>query len=256
MADKFAAALPPHVPAERFVRILLMAVQNQPELAAPDVDRRSLYSAGMKAAQDGLVIDGREAALVTFKSGDTKVVQYIPMTFGIIKKVRNSGELKALSAHVVYENDYFEYALGDDEHISHRPCLDKDRGKMIMAYSIAWLKDGGIQREIMTYEEIEQVRKVSKSGNTYETNKPKGIWAKWPGEMWKKTVIRRLSKRLPMSTDIEGVITAVDSDYEFKSEPEAETVPVLEGGKTRAAAIITGATQEPEEVPEEVPEEI
>ena len=44
-------------------------------------------------------------------------------------------------------------------------------------------------------------------------------WTKSWGEMAKKTVIRRQSKRLPKSTDIEMVVKRIDDDYDF-DEPE------------------------------------
>ena len=45
----------------------------------------------------------------------------MPMVGGIIEKLRRSGELITLSANVVYENDVYEYELGDNERIIHKP---------------------------------------------------------------------------------------------------------------------------------------
>lgn len=57
--------------------------------------------------------------------------------------------------------------------------------------------------------------------------------------MAKKTVIRRLAKRLPMSTDLESVITSVDEQYQLK---EVQTQEVRRG-----IAAIHAATQEQDE---------
>ena len=103
MQPEFAAALPPQIPAERFVRTVMTAVQLEPKLLG--ADRKSLLSSCMRAAQDGLMLDGREAALVTY--GDK--VQYLPMVGGILKKLRQSGQLLSISANVVYEKDEFDY---------------------------------------------------------------------------------------------------------------------------------------------------
>lgn len=187
-APEFSRALPAHVPPERFRRVAETAILNNPDLFG--ANRRSLMTACIKAAQDGLYPDGRDAALVVFKGQ----VQYMPMIAGILKKARNSGDLASISAHVVYERDEFDYALGDDERITHRPHLGGARGKPIAAYAIARTKDGAVYREVMSVEEVEQVRRVSRAGNS-------GPWATWWGEMARKTVLRRLSKRLPMSTD-------------------------------------------------------
>ena len=199
MAPEFQAALPPQIPVEKFIRTTLTAIQMQPDLL--NADRRSLLGSCMKAAQDGLLCDGREAALVIFNSKSGRTVQYMPMVGGILKKIRNSGELASISAQVVYDKDHFDYELGDDERIVHKPFLGKERGSPIAVYGIAKTKDGAIYREVMSVDEVEQVRKVSRaSGN--------GPWVQWWGEMAKKTVIRRLAKRLPSRADVDSVLDA------------------------------------------------
>ena len=97
MSDQFKMALPPQIPVERFVRVVQTAVASNPDLL--NCERTSLYGAAMKCAQDGLLPDGREAALVKFGGQ----VSYMPMVGGILKKVRNSGELETISSHVVYD---------------------------------------------------------------------------------------------------------------------------------------------------------
>lgn len=204
MEGEFRNALPEHIPVERFKRVIMTAVGGNKDLI--NADKPSLFSAALKAAQDGLLPDGRDAALVPFKG----IVQYMPMTAGILKKARNSGEIKSIAAHVVHENDRFEYRLGDDEAIVHEPLIIGDRGAPIAVYAIATTKSGGIYREVMTVPEVEQVRAVSRMANG-------DPWKKWWGEMARKTVLRRLSKRLPMSTDLDDLIRRDDDLYDFKS---------------------------------------
>jgi recombination protein RecT len=213
----FAAALPAHIPPEKFVRVVQTAVISNPALL--NADRTSLIGAAMKAAQDGLLPDGRESAFVLFKDQ----VSYMPMVAGILKKVRNSGELLTIAAHVVYENDDFTYALGDDERIEHRPLLKGDRGKPVLVYAIAKTKGGGVYREVMTVADVERVRNVSRA-------KGAGPWVSWWSEMARKTVIRRLAKRLPMSTDLDQVIRRDDELVELegvRGGPQADARPSL-----------------------------
>src|SRR5688500_3765384 len=82
MDHELSTALPPHMPVERFMRVVLTAVNGNPDLLK--ADRRTLFESAMKAAQDGLLPDGRDGAFVTF-SGK---VQWMPMVGGILKKVR------------------------------------------------------------------------------------------------------------------------------------------------------------------------
>jgi recombination protein RecT len=197
MAPQFKAALPGHVSVEKFVRVTLTAVQTNPQLL--NADRRTLFAAATKAAQMGLMPDGREGAIVTFKDQ----AQWMPMVAGVMKLVRNSGEISTWSVQAVYENDQFDFCLGDDEHITHKPAL-ANRGKLIAVYSIVTMKDGEKSREVMSVEDVESIRKRSRSGGS-------GPWVTDFAEMAKKTVVRRHSKRLPLSTDIDGVVHEDDA---------------------------------------------
>lgn len=215
MLPQFSAALPAHIPPERFKRVAQTAINQNPDLV--NGDRQALWAACMRAAQDGLLPDGREGALVMFKGKPA----WMPMVGGIIKKMRNSGELASISAHPVYQNDEFLYSFGDDERIEHRPHLGSDAGQMIAVYAIAKLKDGTIQREVMTRAEVDKVKASSPSGNN-------GPWGKWYEEMARKTVVRRLSKYLPMSTDLERMMADLDvmaGAEDHRAERSVDTAP-------------------------------
>jgi len=247
MEPEFRAALPAHIPSAKFIRTAQTAIQLNPDIV--NCDRTSLYAACMKAAQDGLVLDGREAALVKFGN----VAQYMPMVAGLLKKARNSGDISTISVHVAYEKDTFDYTLGDDEKITHKPFLAGDRGKPILVYAVATLKDGGKQRAIMTVSEIEKVRAVSRA-------KDGPAWKQWWDEMAKKTVIRRLSKYLPSSTDRdEEFQRAVERDDELyapddEQPPAPATTETTQPAKRRTrASTVIDATAEPVAQPAAAP---
>jgi recombination protein RecT len=214
MEPEFKAALPPHIPVEKFKRVALTAIQNTPALV--NADRRSLFGAFVRLAQDGLLPDGREAAVVMFGNK----AQAMPMIAGVLKKIRQSGEVAKVSAQVVYANDKFVVKYGFDEDVEHvPPPLDKPRGDPIGAYATAVLKDGSQLLEVMSREEIEKVRAVSRAAKN-------GPWVAWWPEMARKTVMRRLSKRLPMSTDLEDEIFSRDETMQPQPRTiEGETVP-------------------------------
>ena len=221
MEAQFAAALPAHIPAERFCRVVMTAIQNNPRLL--NCRRQSLFNAAMRAAQDGLLPDGREGAIVPYgdkdeetggKASDT--ASWMPMILGIRKKARNSGEISDWYAEVVHEGDEFDYQLGDDPHIRHKPALNGGRTRPIVAaYSICKFKDGTIAREVMTIDEIEDVRK-------HYSRSKRGPWSDamaYP-EMCRKTVARLHSKQLPMSTDLDTLLRRDDELYDFKAARE------------------------------------
>lgn len=217
MTHEFNVALPAAIPVDRFIRTIVTAVQMEPKLL--EADRRTLISACMKAAQDGLLLDGREAGLSVYndRQNGGKTVAYLPMVGGILKKIRQSGEISSIRAHVVYEGDEFDFELGDNERIQHKPNLAQ-QGKPLAAYAIAKFKDGDIQREVMS---VAQIQKIALKA----TGIGKACWASEWGEMAKKTVIRRLAKRLPSSNDLDQVL---QSDNALNQPVTAVTVTDVE----------------------------
>ncbi len=215
MTAQFKMALPAHVTPEKFQRVAITALNNAPDIA--NCDPKTVMNSLLKCAADGLLPDNREAALVKFGAA----CQYMPMVGGLIKRMKNSGDLSTISAGVVYEQDEFEFIMGDEERMTHKPKLTGERGKPILAYAIAKFKDGGIQREVMTVQEIEKVRAVSKTGKS-------GPWVQWWDEMAKKTVIHRLAKRVPTSAEIESLMQRdVKVMVEGNDEEEAAAAPSL-----------------------------
>lgn len=235
MGEQFKAALPAHVTVEKFMRVALTAIQNEPRLLT--VDRQSLYSAVTKCAQDGLLADSREAALVIFGNQ----AAYLPMIAGLMKKARNSGEISKWSLQVVKEKDDFDFQFGDDERITHKPALS-DRGKTIGAYSIVTLKDGEKTREWMNLEEIEAVRSRSRA-------KASGPWMTDFDEMAKKTVARRHSKRLPMSTDLEDFMRQDDSLVDLNPPTPATAENAATAKRSRLESLIAAPVEEISSVP-------
>lgn len=224
----FAAMLPAHVSEAKFRRTVLTALSENPKLYG--CDKKSVLSACMRAANDGLLPNAREAAIVPFndKKRGVVVATYIPMVAGVYKLLRNSGELASIQSNVVYEQDVFDYALGDESRITHKPAMG-ERGKAIGVYAIALLKGGFSDREFMSFAEVERIRSFSRA-------KDEKFWTQHWGEMARKTVVKRLAKRLPLSTDRE--YSRDDDD-----EPRDVTLPAPR--PTRAEFLDPPADPEP-----------
>lgn len=215
----FSNALPAHIPVARFERVVLSAIQNNLQLL--DAPKRELFNACVKAAQDGLLPDGREGALVCRPSRNGVTVTWQPMISGIRKKVRNSGEIATWDVHAVYENDAFEFELGDDPFIRHKPAL-RDRGELVAVYSIATLKSGEKSRDVMSVDDVNRIRDRSDAWKAYKAGKIKSTpWATDYAEMAKKTLARRHSKVLPMSTDLDDLLRRDDALYDFEGASNA-----------------------------------
>lgn len=252
MSKQFASTLPAHISTQKFLRAAVSAVQNTPDLQ--ECEQATIISACQKAATDGLIIDNREASLVVFNKKIAnkweKHAQYMPMVAGILKKARNSGQISSLTAHVVYDNDLFEYELGLEPILKHVPTIDSAPGNLKCAYAIAKLKDGSTQFEVMTRDQIMKVAMSSKSGWNEEMQELKGIWKQWEDEMWRKTVLKRLCKYLPSSSDLDGIIDYDNNAFGNMDQPAEEPEKVIkEQGQTKAAAAILNKQKPAEEKP-------
>ena len=209
MHGEFAKALPGHITADRFVRTAQTAIaltRNIEKVQNP----KSLLAACSKAASDGLILDGREAALVVDYNGD---VQYRPMVRGLLKLAYNSGEVKSLVVETVRDGDVFDYSpTRAAEPIIHKIDLRAARGEVYAVYAKAELRDGGIVFEVMTVDDVNRIRDRSDAFKAHKAGKIKSTpWSTDWSEMARKTVFRRLSKYLPSSTDRDRFQQAVGS---------------------------------------------
>jgi len=225
-SEQFKMALPKHIPPERFFRVVMTAVQMNPDLIA--CERPSLFLSALKCAQDGLLPDGREAALVPFK---TKV-QYLIMYGGLLKRFRNSGNFRWIGTGIVYEGDEFQYWVDEfGPHFKHIPKYDDNSNKKIVCvYAAATTKDNAPFIQPLSMADINKRRNMSRG------TRDDAPWKQWWAEMAQKTAIRVLSRYLPMSSDLDDLVRKDDELYDFEDESEAVTAAE---GKTEAAA---GAT--------------
>jgi recombination protein RecT len=224
-------ALPADIPVERFKRVLVTAVSTNPELLY--ADRRSLFNAAMRCAVDGLLPDGRQAALVVFRT-DVKrrnpetgidhvqkidMAQYMPMVAGLRERMRKSGEVASATAEAVFEKDHFRYRLGDDALIEHEPPpLGVSRGAVIGAYAIIRLRNGEVIRDVLDRQMIEAARNVSRAKNS-------PMWTNFYWEGAKKTALRRAAKQAPFSSELRRVLDRDDEAPEIGPDPSPGMLP-------------------------------
>ena len=213
MADKFTEALPRQMDVNKFISVAKLTLNKNPKLL--QADKTSLMQTFMKAAQDGLYLDGREAAAVQYGNQ----VNYLPMVEGVIKLMHNSGLIKTISAEVVYENDCFEYELGSNPHVKHIPLLVGNRGNRICVYCYVQTANDGEYIEIMNMDDLDKCKQQAKGASS-----PHSPWVKWFDQMAKKTVIHRIAKRLPKNDAISSVVR-IDEDTDFKQAVNVTPTP-------------------------------
>lgn len=198
-------ALPRHLTAERFSRVVWTQVHANPTLARCTIT--SVMSSVIRAAERGLVPDGRLGALVPYwnKKNGVFEAQFQPMYQGLIELARRSGQVIDIFPATVCANDEFRYELGLHRDMVHKPALG-NRGEPIAYYAVAVLKDGTqtFGAGPMTHEEILKIRDLSKQDGKSSP------WEQFFEPMAWKTVIKlRLIKFLPQS---EELAAAIDDD--------------------------------------------
>jgi recombination protein RecT len=224
--DGFAEALPSHITPQRFKSIIMQAVMADPLLLA--ADRVSLFESCLAAANDGLLPDKKEGALVIYntklpkenkKDPDVwiKKVQWLPMVRGVLTKIYNTGKVKSADVGIVYGGDQFRYWKDDaGEHLHHEPAEDPDKSIIRRIYARVIMKDaegGGTFAEVLDTQEVEKIRKASKYSE-------RGPWVDWWDQMAIKSAIKRLAKRLPISRELEQVLSRDNFLYDMELQAQ------------------------------------
>lgn len=219
MSGEIAKALPQVMTPERFTRIALSAVSNTPKLGS--CTPQSFLGAMMNAAQLGLEPNTPlgQAYLIPFenrKKGVTECQFQIGYK-GLIDLAYRSGEVKMIDAQTVYENDEFEYELGMDPVLKHKPART-NRGNPIYFYATFKLTNGGQGFQVMSIEDVqEHAKKYSKTYNN-------GPWQTNFEEMAKKTVLKKLLKYAPLKTEFVKQVTS-DETIKTSISDNMEDVP-------------------------------
>lgn len=197
-----AAVLPKHVGADRMLKIALGALRTTPKLMNCSVE--SLMGAVVHCSQLGLEPNTPlgHAYLIPFenrKKGVTEV-QIVLGYKGLIDLARRSGQIVSIAAHEVCANDEFEYSYGLDETLVHKPAMGA-RGPVVAFYAVAKLQGGGHAFEVMSAEQINEIRDNSQNYK-FARDKKMTVWGQHYAEMGRKTVLRRLVKYLPVSIEL------------------------------------------------------
>lgn len=261
MREKFVAALPKDISVDRFTRVVMTAVAMRPDLL--DANRSSLYTACLRAAQDGLLPDGREGVLNVYKTkvrtpnGEQWVpmVQWMPMVEGVIKQLGKAG-VTAYAASV-YEKDTIRIWNDDKgQHVEHHPVVFGDRGARIGAYAVGIAKDGRAQVEAMNAEDLAKARASSK-------NKDGAVYQQWADRMEQKTCLHRLRKRMALiDPEIAAALSRAEDDDLIGDDdpppamPEGSTEPQPEAPRGRSStlqAVVDHAKQEAETRQQQAP---
>jgi phage RecT family recombinase len=222
-ADELWRSLPSHIKPAVFERNLLNALMQNPDLInyAPAL----VYREVSKAAGLGLLLDPQLGEAYMVVAYNYKTRQQEPQLRvgykGVIKLARQAGNVEAIYAHEVCQNDKIVCHMGTDKKLVHEPVLFSERGKVIGYYAVIKYKDGAFDFEPMSVQQVHAIRDRSDAWKAFSEGKIKSTpWSTDEDEMSKKTVLRRLLKRQPQSGELSTAIS-IEDEAEF---PEFRTV--------------------------------
>lgn len=207
--DRLAEWAQQRIDPAALIRFTLMDYQRSAQLQRCTPE--SIYLSLIACAQLGLEPGGVKQECFIVPYGDQATFQLGYR--GILSLAARSRAIRKLSANVVYERDDFEIDLGTASRIIHRPALDDDRGEVIGAYAFAVMVPDEIDVEWMSRADLEKVR--AQAQGTTRSDSP---WRLWEDQMFRKSPIRRLGKRLPLDSDaafalqLDGAAVAGDRD--------------------------------------------
>lgn len=213
MKPQIEKALPSVLTGERFTRMVLTALSTTPQLA--ECTPASFMGAMMQAAQLGVEPNTPlgQAYLIPYRNHGKLEASFQLGYKGLIDLAYRSGEITDVSAHEVHENDEFEYELGLNEKLYHKPAL-KNRGPVIAYYAVWHTKNGGHGIFVASVDDIRAYsKKYSKAaGSSYSP------WSTNFDAMAKKTVLKQALKYAPLKTEF---VRGVAADGTIKSFKDA-----------------------------------
>ena len=157
-----------------------------------------------------------------------------PQYRGLMKLATDTGLITNITAEVVFEceEDSFDVDLGSKPYLKHKMkvfappnervinLLDLEKNKLIGGYCIAHYRDSEYPH--ITMLDLTDVLAIANSSDAFnpkvrgrqQARKPSGPWVYFPGEMIKKSGIKRASKQWPLSDDSKyaQLLTAIEVD--------------------------------------------
>lgn len=217
MKPQIALALPRHLTPDRMIRIALTCCRLNPKLL--ECTPESLIAAIMISSQLGLEpgVLG-QSFLVPFKTH----CQLIPGWMGILDLVSRSGKATAWTG-AVYAGDSFDWALGDQPYLKHRPCGDETTLQSVYAIARPVNSSWPII-EVWPIQKIWDHRnKINKVGEDHYSYK-------WPEQYARKIPLLQVLKYVPRSIELQTALS-LDSAAETGGQSLAiKDVPcIIEG---------------------------
>jgi phage RecT family recombinase len=214
MIAKLEKLLPPAMKgqASRLYRRAILTINRARPGTYDKVTGMSFTRCVLEAAELGLAIDGRLAHAVPFGTDATLIVDYK----GMIAVARRTGLIADAYARLVWPDDHFRVWEEDGENrILYEPALTARQGEPLGAFAVVKFPGGTWRYEWMCQADINAIRNRSKA---YKSG-GMSPWKTDPGEMARKTVLRRVLKTYIDDPGFNRLLDLEDREYEEQPLP-------------------------------------
>lgn len=184
-------------------------------------NRQSVIDAVTNIAAIGISLNPakKQAYLVPRDGKICLDISYI----GLLDLAISSGSIRWGQAELVHEGDGFALNGFDKPPTHTRNPFAKDRGEVIGVYVVVKTADGDYLTTTMSIDEVNAIRDRSSAWRAWLEKKKKCPWVTDPGEMVKKTVIKRAYKLWPKTDRLDQAIHFLNTDG---NEGLEDTAPV------------------------------
>jgi recombination protein RecT len=197
---QMALALPKHLTADRMARLALSAFSSNPQLQ--QCDPRSIAASIMTASTLGLEpgVNG-QGYLIPYKQTCT----FVPGWKGLVDIANRSGRVSVWTG-AVFEGDHFEYALGDNPFIQHRPGDEDSPDKLTHVYAVGRVNGSNYPViEVWSMKKVWKHRdKYNKVGNRHYSFRDEEMYAR-------KVPLLQVLKYMPASIELTNAVAAANA---------------------------------------------
>lgn len=215
---KLLQVMPEGMNADRFVRTTLVAVSKDPNLL--DCTPESLVMAIFEAAECGIEPTGSlgRGYLVPIKDHGVLKAHFWIGYPGLIELAMRSNKVSKVWSRPVFKGDVFEVKYGTDDRIIHSPVLGAEviASDLTHVYAAVRYKDGSVDFEVLTREQCDLVRARARGASGADSP-----WNTDYIEQCRKTAIRKLGKRMPLTAEAARAIQR-DEEREFGFEAQRQ----------------------------------
>jgi recombinase, phage RecT family len=202
MQAQMAMALPAQLKPERMTRLVLTAFSSNPKLA--ECEQHTIAGAIMNACQLGLEphVNG-QCFLVPYYNNKKQVTecQLIPGWKGLVDLANRSGRCVVWTG-AVYAGDEFDYALGSDPFIRHKPCGEDNPAKLLYVYAVGKIKG----MEHVPVIDVWPIESVWKHRNKYNKQGERHYSFKEPEAYARKIPLLQVLKYMPQSVELTAAL--------------------------------------------------